>query len=114
MIMSSILEELRKNKMIQVTSQLPFSNAGAASDISKEFIAKFKAQDAAGQDETILKELRRKNLARTKKNIDFDNSLAQSDISRQFNAARKAKEPIEQDGADRPCSVLERLRKADW
>ena len=110
--MSSILEDLRKAKMMNVTSQLPFSNANAASDISKDFIAKYKAKQFAGQDDSLLKELREKNMARTKKNLDFDNSLAQSDISRRFNAERKAKEPIEQCPQERPCGVINRLNKA--
>lgn len=109
--MSSILEELRKTNMVKASDTVAFSNAGAASQISKDFIEKFKNKQAGGSDDSILKELREKNMQRTKKHLDFDNSLAQSDISRRFNAANKAKEPIEQ-SEDRPCGVLQRLSKA--
>ena len=106
--MSSILEELRMEKMIQASGNLNFSNAGAASEISKDFIAKYRSAQASGGDASILEAMRAKNMHNTTTNLGFDNSLATSDISREYIQKYKDSQA---GAAAKPTSILEGLRK---
>jgi len=110
--MGSILEELHKANLDKATRSLEFSNAGAASDISRKFIGKYKdaIAKAGGSDASILKELRAKNLARANQHIDFSNDLAQSNISRKYNEKYKAS-LMEEKTQGNASSLLESLRK---